>query len=114
MRILLVEDEEKVSRFIVRGLKAEGHAVDAVVEGKAGQDYLARIFHPIFKARARAAFFDFFARPDVVGGVFGPSRRLWRCFPQPPLFFSVPGTALGRGYALLRRWQTWRKRFWCG
>ena len=41
MRILLVEDEEKVSRFIVRGLKAEGHAVDSVSDGKSGQDYLA-------------------------------------------------------------------------
>jgi DNA-binding response OmpR family regulator len=41
MRILLVEDEEKVSRFIVRGLKAEGHAIDAVADGKSGQDYLA-------------------------------------------------------------------------
>jgi two-component system copper resistance phosphate regulon response regulator CusR len=40
MRILLVEDEEKVSRFIVRGLKAEGHAVDAVGDGKSAQDYL--------------------------------------------------------------------------
>jgi len=40
MRILLVEDEEKVSRFIVRGLKAEGYAVDAVSDGKAGQEYL--------------------------------------------------------------------------
>jgi len=40
MRILLVEDEEKVSRFIVRGLKAEGYAVDAVPDAKTGQDYL--------------------------------------------------------------------------
>lgn len=41
MRILLVEDEEKVSRFVVRGLKAEGYAVDAVPDGRAGQSYLA-------------------------------------------------------------------------
>jgi DNA-binding response OmpR family regulator len=41
MRILLVEDEEKVSRFIVRGLKDEGYAVDPVPDGKAAQDYLA-------------------------------------------------------------------------
>ncbi|MCE0524198.1 MAG: response regulator transcription factor [Methylacidiphilales bacterium] len=41
MRILLVEDEEKVSRFIVRGLKAEGYALDAVPDGKAGSEYLA-------------------------------------------------------------------------
>jgi two-component system, OmpR family, copper resistance phosphate regulon response regulator CusR len=36
MRILLVEDEEKVSRFIVRGLAAEGFAVDGAGDGAAG------------------------------------------------------------------------------
>jgi DNA-binding response OmpR family regulator len=36
MRILLVEDEEKVSRFIVRGLTAESFAVDTAVDGLAG------------------------------------------------------------------------------
>ncbi len=40
MRILLVEDEEKVSRFIVRGLKAEGYAIDAVLDAQTAQDYL--------------------------------------------------------------------------
>ena len=41
MRILLVEDEEKVSRFVVRGLKADGHAVDAAADGNSGQDFLS-------------------------------------------------------------------------
>lgn len=36
MRILLVEDQEKVSRFIIRGLAAEGFAVDAAAEGPSG------------------------------------------------------------------------------
>jgi len=36
MRILLVEDEEKVSRFIVRGLTAESFAVDTASDGLAG------------------------------------------------------------------------------
>ena len=36
MRILVVEDEEKVSRFIVRGLLAERFAVDAAKDGNAG------------------------------------------------------------------------------
>jgi heavy metal response regulator len=36
MRILLVEDEEKVSRFIVRGLAAESFAVDAAADGPNG------------------------------------------------------------------------------
>ncbi|MBX3295851.1 MAG: response regulator transcription factor [Acidobacteria bacterium] len=39
MRILLVEDEEKVSRFIVRGLEAERFAVDAVADGTTGLDF---------------------------------------------------------------------------
>jgi two-component system copper resistance phosphate regulon response regulator CusR len=34
MRILLVEDEEKVSRFIERGLKAERFVVDVAPDGK--------------------------------------------------------------------------------
>jgi len=33
MRILLVEDEEKVSRFVERGLKAELHVVDLAPDG---------------------------------------------------------------------------------
>ena len=41
MRILLVEDEEKVSRFIVRGLKAETYAIDAVSDGQEGQEFLS-------------------------------------------------------------------------
>jgi heavy metal response regulator len=39
MRILLVEDEGKVSRFIVRGLVAERFAVDAVFDGTGGLEY---------------------------------------------------------------------------
>jgi len=34
MRILLVEDEPKVSRFIVKGLQAERFAVDPVLDGE--------------------------------------------------------------------------------
>jgi heavy metal response regulator len=40
MRILLVEDEIKVRRFIERGLKAEGYAVDAAADGSAGLENL--------------------------------------------------------------------------
>jgi len=39
MRILLVEDEEKVSRFIIRGLVAERFAVDAAKDGDTGLRY---------------------------------------------------------------------------
>ncbi len=41
MRILLVEDEEKVSRFVVKGLQADGYAVDAVADGNAALDYIS-------------------------------------------------------------------------
>jgi two-component system copper resistance phosphate regulon response regulator CusR len=36
MRILLVEDEEKVSGFVARGLMAERFAVDVTADGQAG------------------------------------------------------------------------------
>ncbi len=36
MRLLLIEDEEKVSRLIVRGLTAERFAVDAAADGRSG------------------------------------------------------------------------------
>jgi heavy metal response regulator len=36
MRILMVEDEEKVSRFVVKGLTAERFAVDLARDGKSG------------------------------------------------------------------------------
>lgn len=40
MRILVVEDEKKVSGFIRRGLKEEGYAVDVAADGEEGH-YLA-------------------------------------------------------------------------
>lgn len=36
MRILLVEDEEKVSRFVTTGLKAESFAMDCAGDGRTG------------------------------------------------------------------------------
>ena len=38
MRILLVEDEEKVVRFLTLGLKAEGFAIDVASDGQMGLD----------------------------------------------------------------------------
>jgi two-component system copper resistance phosphate regulon response regulator CusR len=38
MRMLVVEDEEKVSRFVVKGLTAERFAVDVARDGKSGWD----------------------------------------------------------------------------
>ncbi|NOY78461.1 MAG: response regulator transcription factor [Calditrichaeota bacterium] len=39
MRILLVEDDAKVARFIRNGLKEEGFAVDVAEDGKQGLDF---------------------------------------------------------------------------
>jgi two-component system copper resistance phosphate regulon response regulator CusR len=44
MRILLVEDEAKVSTFVARGLTGERFAVDVAADGKAGLD-LATTYH---------------------------------------------------------------------
>lgn len=44
MRILLVEDEEKVSKFVARGLVAERFAVDVALDGQSGLD-LATTYH---------------------------------------------------------------------
>lgn len=38
MRILLVEDDTKIASFILKGLKAEGFAVDHAVDGEQGLD----------------------------------------------------------------------------
>lgn len=40
MRMLLVEDEEKVARFVARGLKAERYAVDVAADGTSGLDHV--------------------------------------------------------------------------
>ena len=44
MRILLVEDESKVARFIARGLTADCFAVDTAADGNSGLD-LANAYH---------------------------------------------------------------------
>ncbi len=36
MRILLVEDDTKIASFVIKGLKAEGYAVDHAVDGENG------------------------------------------------------------------------------
>ena len=45
MRVLLVEDEDKVARFVTLGLKAERFAVDRAPDGRSGLDYaLANLY----------------------------------------------------------------------
>jgi DNA-binding response OmpR family regulator len=38
-RILIVEDEERISSFVAKGLTAEGHTAVAVADGEAGLDH---------------------------------------------------------------------------
>ena len=38
MRILLVEDDPKIASFVLKGLKAEGFAVDHAADGEKGLD----------------------------------------------------------------------------
>jgi len=42
MKILVVEDEERVAHFIQKGLKEEGHAVDVAYDGAEGE-FLAEV-----------------------------------------------------------------------
>ncbi|MCX5850540.1 MAG: response regulator transcription factor [Deltaproteobacteria bacterium] len=39
MRILVVEDEVKIARFVQRGLKEEGYTVDVAFDGQHGYEY---------------------------------------------------------------------------
>ncbi len=38
MRLLLVEDDEKIASFIIKGLRAAGYAVDHALDGETGLD----------------------------------------------------------------------------
>ena len=40
MKVLLVEDDERVSRFIARGLTEDGHAVTIRADGRDAEDQL--------------------------------------------------------------------------
>src|SRR5512136_1870971 len=39
MRILIIEDEQKVARFLKKGLEAEDYEVDTAADGKTGERY---------------------------------------------------------------------------
>lgn len=47
MRLLVVEDDEKIASFVVKGLKQAGHTVDWVANGDSG---LARLRHETYDA----------------------------------------------------------------
>ncbi|HEY6072960.1 MAG TPA: response regulator transcription factor [Anaerolineales bacterium] len=47
MRILLVEDEHKISRYVKRGLEEAGYAVDAVYTGREALDWAHAILYDL-------------------------------------------------------------------
>lgn len=42
MRILIIEDDERILGFLKRGLEGEGHAVDLALNGEAGLGFLKK------------------------------------------------------------------------
>ena len=55
MRILLVEDEEKVSRFVSRGLTAGRFAVDMARDGNSGWELAQTYQYDLIILKAAAA-----------------------------------------------------------
>ena len=47
MRLLVVEDEKKVSSFIKKGLEEEGYAVDVAFDGKTGLEMAMDAVHDL-------------------------------------------------------------------
>jgi len=47
MRLLVIEDDEKIASFVVKGLKQAGHAVDWASDGESG---LARLLREVYDA----------------------------------------------------------------
>ncbi len=84
MRILLVEDEEKVARFIVRGLLAERFAVDAAKDGNSGLQL------------ATEYLYDLIILDLMLPGMSGTEilRRLRRGNPNVPVLILTAQDAL--------------------
>ena len=84
MRILLVEDEEKVSRFILRGLAAEGLAIDAAADGPSGLE-LATTYN-----------YDLIILDLMLPGLSGTEvlRRVRRCDHRVPILMLTARDAV--------------------
>jgi two-component system copper resistance phosphate regulon response regulator CusR len=84
MRILVIEDEEKVSCFIVRGLRAERYAVDSAKDGKAGLEF------------ATGYHYDLIILDLMLPGMEGTEilRRLRRKNPHVPVLILTAKDAL--------------------
>ncbi|MDI6638511.1 MAG: response regulator transcription factor [Bacillota bacterium] len=47
MRVLVVEDEDKIAAFIKKGLEEEGYAVDVVGDGESALDYASSVDYDV-------------------------------------------------------------------
>ena len=47
MRVLIVEDERKISAYVKRGLEEQGYAVDAVYTGLDGLDWAKAVSYDL-------------------------------------------------------------------
>jgi len=85
MRILVVEDEEKVSRFVTRGLTAERFAVDVARDGKTGWE-LAQTYQ-----------YDLVILDLMLPGLTGGEvlRRIRKANPQVPVLILTARDSLG-------------------
>jgi|GEM_PF-2097544 DNA-binding response OmpR family regulator len=55
IRLLVVEDEKKVSSFISKGLKEEGYAVDVAFDGQTGLQMAMDQVHDLIVLRYSSA-----------------------------------------------------------
>src|SRR5439155_8146943 len=85
MRILLVEDEDKVSRFVTRGLIAERFAVDTARDGKSGWE-LAQVYQ-----------YDLVILDLMLPGITGGEvlRRIRKTNSQVPVLVLTARDSLG-------------------
>ncbi len=84
MRILLVEDEEKVSRFVARGLAAAAFAVDVAPDGRKALE-LATTYH-----------YDLLILDLMLPGLDGTSllRQVRRADPRVPILILTARDAV--------------------
>src|SRR5215831_4541284 len=85
MRILVIEDEDKLSRFVVRGLTAERFAVDVARDGKSGWE-LAQTY------QYDLVILDLML-PSLTGGEV--LRRIRKANSQVPVLILTARDALG-------------------
>ena len=73
MRILIIEDDKKVARFIAKGFEQEGHAVDVVYDGETGESQALNFDYDIVVLDVMLPRLSGF---DVVGGIRARKPRL--------------------------------------